>query len=99
MLLNHLHRIFPLGANIYIAVDLNKSDEYRPPENIFEVIYNSLNILLLNTTQLQTKEADFVICPKIAEFSLTRIERVDALIQKGYEAASEMTDIIKKAAG
>jgi NTE family protein len=88
-----------MNADHYIAVDLNKSDEYRPPENIFEVIYNALNILLLNTTQLQTREADFVICPRIAEFSLTRIGNVDELIQRGYEAAAAEIPKIKEAAG
>lgn len=87
-----------MDADMIIGVDLNKHEDYKAPENIFEVIYNSLNILLVNATQVQTNEADFLICPDLSGFSLTRIERVDEMIRRGYDSALKSIEDIKKAA-
>ncbi len=86
-----------MGADVIVGVDLNTRSDYEEPDNIFEVIYNAIDILLANATQLQTKQLDMLIKPDASGFSLTRIERIDELIGRGYDAAQEaIPDIHKK---
>lgn len=78
-----------MGADFTIGVDLNAKHTYEKPDNILEVIVNSFHFIMRQSVALQTREADLMITPDLAAFNRANINRVDELLQKGYEAAKE----------
>lgn len=79
-----------LGANYKIAVDLNAAHKYNKPDNIVDLLLNTFDMMLVNSAQYQTKEADLVITPDLSEFDYLQTDKVDELVEAGYEEAKKV---------
>ncbi|GJQ61361.1 MAG: patatin [Melioribacteraceae bacterium] len=73
-----------MGAENIIAVDLNSGNKNKRPENIIEVMVNSFDFLVLNSTKLQTKEAALILKPDLSNFDMVDTRQIQKLIEKGY---------------
>ncbi|MBD3224970.1 MAG: patatin [Caldithrix sp.] len=74
-----------MKADYTIGVDLNASQSFKKPDNIIDVLINTINITLLHATKLQTEEADLIIVPDLSAFNVIDTDQVADLIEKGYE--------------
>jgi NTE family protein len=86
-----------MGAKRVIGVDLN-ADRIVPkrPENLIEVFYRSLNILIYNSAQRARRVADVMVVPRLAGFAYHDLSRLDELIAKGELAARDQLKLLKK---
>ncbi len=73
-----------MGADFIIGVDLNAKQSFIKPDNILEVLINTINLTLASATRLQTEETDLLITPDVSEFNLYDTSQVSALIERGY---------------
>lgn len=88
-----------LGAEITVGVDLNANRSYRKPDDLIDVLINSIDIAIDNATQLQTSKADLVISPKLQAYSRTDSAQVSELVDEGYKAcraAFSDSDLLSK---
>lgn len=82
-----------LGADFMIAVDLSRGRSYRKPDDIVDVLINSIDLAIDNATRLQTSKADLVISPKLSAYSRSDTGKTAKLIEEGYERARrELSD-------
>ncbi|MDX1670875.1 MAG: patatin-like phospholipase family protein [Balneolaceae bacterium] len=79
-----------LGAEYIIAVDLKAYRKYRKPDDLIDIINNSLDIALTHLARVNTEQVDLMIQPKLEDFSRTDTEHAAEMIKLGYEAAIEM---------
>ena len=76
-----------MGADVVIAVDVNKFVTFQAVDNIFDVMFQTLDIMerkILNTTVLDT---DVLIRPKVGHISPAQFHKVDELVEQGMIAA------------
>lgn len=86
-----------LGAEMVIGVDLNARRQYQKPEDIIDLLMNSMDIAIDNATRIQTSKADLIIEPVLSAYSRTQTDHIDELIEKGYKAAqSTLKELSKK---
>ncbi len=79
-----------MGATVVIGVNLNADRIIaRKPENIMEIFYRSLNILIYNSTQKAQKAADVMVAPRLGDFAYQDLKRLDELVAKGEQAMRE----------
>lgn len=86
-----------LGAETVIAVDLAARRSTSKPEDLFDVLINSIDTAIDSSTRLRTENADLVVAPRLSDFSRTALKQPDALIEAGFEACSEalkMTNLV-----
>ncbi len=76
-----------LGADYIIGVDLFAKHSYKKPRHLVELLVNTLDITIMNVSNLQTREADVVITPDLSHFNLIDINQVKDLIRIGYREA------------
>lgn len=76
-----------LGAEFKIGVNLNGHHRYKKPENLFDVISNSLDMAIDNQTKMQLKKAELVIDIDLSTFSRFQIKEVHKLFFYGIKAA------------
>lgn len=75
-----------LGANLTVGVDLSAHRAYREPEDLVDVLVNSIDIAIDNATRLQTSHADLVIAPELRAYSRTDSGQVSELVDSGLKA-------------
>jgi NTE family protein len=87
-----------MGATVVIGVNLN-SDRItaRKPENLMEIFYRTLNILIYNSTQKAQKSADVMVTPRLGGFAYQDLNRLDELVAKGEQAMREQLGKLKNA--
>ena len=76
-----------LGADLIIGVDLGAQRSYRKPDDLIDVLINSIDIAIDNATRLQTSKADMVISPELSAYSRTDSGQISELIDEGHKAA------------
>lgn len=81
------------GADFVIGVDLYARHKFTRPGNMLEVLVNTINLSVKNTSKLQTKKADLLIMPELSAFNKYDTSQAPDLIKKGY---LESKEIIKK---
>ena len=88
-----------MGADRVIGVDLN-ADRIVPkrPENLIEIFYRSLNILIYNSAQRARRQADLMLVPRLEGFAYHDLGRLDELIARGEQAARDHIKALKKLA-
>jgi NTE family protein len=74
-----------IGAKVTIGVDLNAKHSLTSPDNIIQVLINTIHITLRNATKDQADMADLLISPDLSEFNYYQTDQVAELIKKGYE--------------
>lgn len=75
-----------LGATQVIAVDVGTKPQNNVGNGLYEVILQSFEIMGRALTNLEAKEADFLIRPDTSRFSSTDFGARKDLIQAGYVA-------------
>lgn len=76
-----------LGAEFVIAVDVGRKRSYKKPDDLIDVLINSIDIALDTATRLRSSDADLIVAPKLTSGSRTDSDRVGKLIREGYESA------------
>ncbi|UCF97676.1 MAG: patatin-like phospholipase family protein [Spirochaetaceae bacterium] len=86
-----------MGAELVIGVDLNADRVInRRPENLIEIFYRSLNILIYNSTQRARRVADVMVVPELQGFAYHDLSRLDELIARGTKAMRAQINKVKK---
>jgi NTE family protein len=89
-----------LGAEVVIGVDLNADRVVRrKPENLMEVFYRSLNILIYNSAQRARRLADVMVVPRLGDFAYHDLSRLDELIDQGEKAMQDQVEEVKNLTG
>jgi NTE family protein len=88
-----------MGADRVIGVDLN-ADRVVPkrPENLIEIFFRSLNILIHNSAQKARRVADVMVVPRLAGFAYHDLSRLDELIARGEQAMRDQIETLSKIA-
>jgi len=81
-----------LGAEYTIGVDLNAYRNYERPENILDILNNTLEIALKHLANVNLTDIDLLIQPNLAEFSRSETKDIDKMISEGYKTAKDMLD-------
>ena len=81
-----------MGATLTAGVDLSAHRSYRKPEDLIDVLINSMDIAIDNATRLQTSDADLVIAPKLHAYSRTNSGQISELVDEGYKACRSALD-------
>ncbi|MBN2553643.1 MAG: patatin-like phospholipase family protein [Spirochaetales bacterium] len=89
-----------MGAENVIGVDLN-ADRVVPkrPENLIEIFYRSLNILMYNSTQRAGRVADVMVVPRLEGFAYHDLTRLDELVARGEQAMRDQLAAVRELAG
>jgi NTE family protein len=87
-----LSAIQNMGAEFTIGVDLNAHRKYKRPENILDILNNTLEIALKHLANVDSREIDLLIQPNLAEFSRSETKDIDKMILEGYRTAKNMLD-------
>ena len=88
-----------MGADRVIGVDLNADRVvHKRPENLIEIFYRSLNILIYNSAQRARRVADLMVVPRLEGFAYHDLGRLDELIARGEQAARDQIKALKKLA-
>lgn len=81
-----------------MGVDLGYSGQIRKGvNNIFEIGNQAIDIMAYQITRLKSKSTDFILRPGIYDISLTDVEKISEIIQRGYEVTKENIKMIKNA--
>ena len=84
-----------MGAEVVIGVDLNTDRlVHKRPENIVEVFYRSLNILISINSSRTRDFADVMVTPRLEGFSYHDLGRLDQLIDEGQRAMREQLEML-----
>jgi len=86
-----------LGADIVIGVDVGVSTQYAPPETMFDVIMQSLDIMQSQVHATQTPLSDMLIAPDMKSIGTSHFHKVNEAIAAGYEAALHTVPEIQQA--
>lgn len=86
-----------MGADIVIGVDLTAcgASFKRPPRSSLGILVRSSLAILKTASTGQHPDADVVISPEIAEFSMFNIRPFREMIERGEAAARSQLDKIK----
>ncbi|TYP93416.1 NTE family protein [Fodinibius salinus] len=84
-----LSAILDMGADFKIGVDLNAYRNYERPENILDILNNTLEIALKHLANVNRNNIDLLIQPKLAQFSRSETENTAEMIERGFQAAED----------
>jgi NTE family protein len=79
--------LLDLGAEYTIGVDLLARHSSKKPENIVELLIQSLNFSLMALAKLQTEETDLLLTPDLGRFNLVSTGHFEDLVEAGYREA------------
>jgi len=77
-----------MGADVVVAVDVNRYVTNQPVNNIFDVMFQTLDIMAREAMNSRILDTEVLIRPKVGEISPAHFHRVAELVQLG-EAAAE----------
>lgn len=85
-----------MGADIYIGVDLGYFRVLKKTRNVLDIINNSYSILIKPQENISFRHATVLVKPHLEEFSSSDFEKVDALMNAGYQAVETVLPKIRK---
>jgi NTE family protein len=86
-----------MGAEVVIAVDLAADrSKTRDPENILDVMFYSLSILIRGQSQRGAAAADVPVAPDLAGFSFRDLSRLEEMIGRGEEAMRTAVGVLRR---
>jgi NTE family protein len=88
-----------MGADVRIGIDLGHFRTLKKTRNILDVITNSYNILIKPQEKIPAEDVEVLIEPHLEKFHSTDFEKVDELMQAGYQATKLKIPQIKKYLG
>lgn len=84
-----------LGADVVIAVNLLNEVKNYNIDSLFDIIFQSISIMMQETTKAKLRYADVVIEPKVGDISILDFSKKKALIEEGIRAAKRKIPEIK----
>lgn len=75
-----------MGADIVIAVDVNKFVSFQPVHNIIDVMFQTLDIMGRQRLNSLVLDTEVLVRPKVGHISPAHFQRVDELVQEGEKA-------------
>lgn len=79
-----------LNLDIIVGVDLTASPYLRRPQNILELVVNSIHIAIFKQSKDLLKKVDILIAPDLSNYSPIDIDKLEELIDMGYREAKEI---------
>ena len=76
-----------MGADVVIAVDVNRFVTFQPVTNIIDVMLQTLDIMERKILDGKVLDTEVLIRPKVGEISPAHFHRVDELVEQGELAA------------
>ncbi|GAX90411.1 patatin-like phospholipase family protein [Effusibacillus lacus] len=83
-----------LDVDLVIAVDVGLYNKELPVKNIFDVFFQSIEIMEREILKTRILDADIVIRPDVGHISTTAFVNVDECIEEGRVAARKVLDHI-----
>lgn len=84
-----------MGADLTIAVDIRIDEVNSEINNIFDVLFNTFDILQYELKKLKELGADITIEPDLEEITTFDLENTEMCIEAGYRAAKDSMKEIK----
>lgn len=76
-----------MGADLVIAVDVNKFVTYQPVHNIVDIMFQTLDIMERKILNARILDTEVLIRPKVGHISPAHFHRVNELVELGEQAA------------
>lgn len=83
------------GAEFTIGVDVKAFRKYKRPDDIFDVLNNSLEIALIHLAHVRIEDVDILIQPNLQDYSRMDTNHTRQMIDLGYKAAIEALEEYK----
>jgi NTE family protein len=84
-----------MGADIVIAVDVGLFERETKVKSIFDVIFQSIEIMEREILRMRMINADVVIRPDVGHISSTAFTHIEECIRIGREATEQVADLIR----
>lgn len=84
-----------MGADIVIAVDVGIQNIDKEVKNIFDILFNTFDIMQHELDKYRKINADIIIKPDLNGFSSFNLDRAEECVSRGFIAAEESLDQIK----
>lgn len=85
------------GADYVVTVDVNPTRGGGSKElNMFDVVKATFNIMSAHSSVDGLRMSDVIVAPMLGEFSATKKDGFEKMIELGYNAAKEKLELIKK---
>ncbi len=86
-----------MGAKIKIGVNLESHKKFRKVKNVLDVIKNSYTIMMKPQSLFLEKKSEIILIkPRLEKFQASDFEKIEDLMQAGYDAALLAIPKIKK---
>lgn len=86
-----------MGADRVIGVNLGYSGTPQPQvDNVLEISMQAINLMLYQINRSNLESADVLITPEIMDHGLTDFNKMDYLVDCGYQAGREAMPAIKR---
>ncbi|ACL69773.1 patatin-like phospholipase family protein [Halothermothrix orenii] len=85
-----------MGADVVIAVDVGVKNINKKVNNMFDVLFNTFDIMQHEMDKYRKIESDILIRPDLGYYSSFDLDRAEHCIQLGYRAARDSLPEIMK---
>lgn len=85
-----------MGADMVIAVDVGAKNVNDKVENIFDVLFNTFDIIQHELDKYRTLDADIIIRPDVSECNTFDLDKYDLCFSAGMEAVKNALPKIKE---
>lgn len=85
-----------MGADIVIGVDVGFYGHHKKAKNIYEVIFQSLEVMELEIIRNTVSDDDILIIPAVQHINPMSYEQVDECVDAGVKAANGVMDRLKE---
>jgi NTE family protein len=90
-----VHVAREMGADIVIAVDVGLFERETQVKSIFDVIFQSIEIMEREILRSRMIDADIVVRPDVGHISSTAFTGIDECIVRGREATERVAELIR----
>lgn len=91
-----IHVAREMGSDLVIAVDVGLFDREAQVKSIFDVIFQSIEIMEREILRSRMLDADIVIRPDVGHISSTAFTQIDDAIRLGREATEQVAELIRR---
>ncbi|MGM0437798.1 MAG: patatin-like phospholipase family protein [Bacillota bacterium] len=88
-----------MGADIIIAVDIKVRDVNNKIDNIFDVLFNTFDIMQYEFQKLKDTGADITINPKLEDVDTLNLDNTALSVNEGYQEAKKYKEEIESILG
>ncbi|BAU27554.1 NTE family protein [Aneurinibacillus soli] len=84
-----------MGADLTIGVDVALAPSDAPVKSLFDVIFQSVDIMEREIFRHRTVHADIMVRPDVGRFSSTAFTNIEEIVEEGRKAAQQMVPHIQ----